>query len=39
MVDGSIKAASGASGRSVLPSMIWRAPVFPHTWDVRIESF
>jgi len=20
---------------SVLPSMIWRAPVFPHTWDVR----
>ena len=32
---------------SVLPSMNWRAPVFPHTWDVqavgrtlwRIESF
>ena len=20
---------------SVLPSMIWRAPVFPHTWDVQ----
>jgi hypothetical protein len=20
---------------SVLPSMIWRAPVFPHTWDMR----
>ena len=19
----------------VLPSMIWRAPVFPHTWDVQ----
>jgi hypothetical protein len=19
---------------SILPSMIWRAPVFPHTWDV-----
>jgi hypothetical protein len=20
---------------SVLPSMIWRAPVFPHAWDVQ----
>jgi hypothetical protein len=20
---------------SVLPSMIWRAPVLPHTWDVQ----
>ena len=20
---------------SVLPSMIWRAPVFPHTWDMQ----
>jgi hypothetical protein len=20
---------------SVLPSMIWRAPVFPHTWDAQ----
>jgi hypothetical protein len=20
---------------SVLPSMIWRAPVFPHIWDVQ----
>jgi hypothetical protein len=20
---------------SVLPPMIWRAPVFPHTWDVQ----
>ena len=20
---------------SLLPSMIWRAPVFPHTWDVQ----
>ena len=20
---------------SVLPSMIWRAPVFPHTWEVQ----
>jgi hypothetical protein len=20
---------------SVLPSMIWRAPVFPHRWDVQ----
>jgi len=20
---------------AVLPSMIWRAPVFPHTWDVQ----
>ena len=20
---------------SILPSMIWRAPVFPHTWDVQ----
>jgi hypothetical protein len=20
---------------SVLPSTIWRAPVFPHTWDVQ----
>ena len=20
---------------SVLPAMIWRAPVFPHTWDVH----
>ena len=25
---------------SVLPSMIWRAPVFPHTWDVQaVVSF
>jgi hypothetical protein len=23
------------SPHSVLPSMIWRAPVFPHTWDVQ----
>ena len=21
---------------SVLPSMIWRAPVFPHTWDMQV---
>ena len=20
---------------SILPSMIWRAPVFPHTWDAQ----
>ena len=20
---------------SVSPSMIWRAPVFPHTWDMQ----
>ena len=25
---------------SVLPSMIWRAPVFPHTWDMQaVVSF
>src|SRR5258708_39342256 len=33
VVDGSISSASGASGHSVLPSLILRAPVFPHTWD------
>ena len=25
----------GYAPYSVLPSMIWRAPVFPHTWDVQ----
>jgi hypothetical protein len=25
---------------SLLPAMIWRAPVFPHTWDVQaVEPF
>ena len=24
---------------SVLPSTNWRAPVFPHTWDVRAVPF
>ena len=25
---------------SALPSMIWRAPVFPHTWDMQaVVSF
>jgi hypothetical protein len=27
--------AQGYSPYSVPPSMIWRAPVFPHTWDVQ----
>jgi hypothetical protein len=27
--------ASEYAPYSVLPSMIWRAPVFPHTWDVQ----
>ena len=27
--------AQGYAPHSVRPSMVWRAPVFPHTWDVQ----